>query len=66
MWVIEVEYNGFCFFIFKFRIKDEVGFMGYGYKEFGLNNVYDFCWVQHRVRLDSDSLQREGENMQAV
>ena len=59
-------------------MKDEVGFMGYmgmiavmWYKEFGLNSVYDFLLVQHRVRLgkykrDSDSLQREGENLQAV
>lgn len=39
--------------------------------EFGLNSVYDFLLVQHRVRLgkykrDSDSLQREGENLQAA
>ncbi|KAG4939255.1 hypothetical protein JHK82_044980 [Glycine max] len=39
--------------------------------EFGLNSVYDFLLVQHRVRLgkykrDSDSSQREGENLQAA
>ncbi|KAJ1378646.1 Ribosome control protein 1 [Sesbania bispinosa] len=39
--------------------------------EFGLNGVLDFLLVQHRVRLgkykrDSDSLQKEGENLQAV
>lgn len=44
-----------------------------------MNKVFDIvsflcllgCWVQHKVRLgkfmrDSDSLQREGENLQAV
>lgn len=44
-----------------------------------MNKVFDIvsflcllgCWIQHKVRLgkfmrDSDSLQREGENLQAV